>query len=245
MKPIALIGLLAALAVSACATQGNVAKLTNPGAQQTLPSEFLLLPLDVRVSELGVGGSVEEVPSWTQSAKGNVSQALTQVLPQFGLHPHTLPVLSREEQAQLDEHIALLDAVGLSAFVAAQRNSDLWKAKARRFDYGLGDGLAWLAAKTGQRSALLLIGEDYVSSTGRVVAGAFAALLGVVATSPPAITGAMVIDLNDGRLRWVNVRIDQSGRTLKSAEDSNALVRAVLEPYSQLRTAAARKDNAT
>lgn len=223
-------------ALAACQSHLPTRKLLNDQAPKPLPQTLLILPYHAKVEELGLGGRVEEVPEWTRVANRNLQASVPRVLPSLGLTPVAMPnTLSAEQRAEVDEYCALIDRVAGDALLATQQSSAFWKAKVRRFHFGIGGGLRWLAQASGQRYALYLIADDFVSSGGRRAAQVFAALLGIVASGAPALVGAMVVDLHTGQLYWEDADVDTSGLTLRNADDTDKLLRRALSGYVALR----------
>lgn len=224
------------LTLAACQSHLPTRRLLNDQAQRPLPQTLLILPYRAKVEELGLGGRVEEVPAWTQLANRNLKGAVRQVLPDLGLRPVAMPkTLSAEQQAEVDEYCALIDRVAGDALLATRQSGTFWKAKVKRFHFGIGDGLKWLAQASGQRYALYLIADDFVSSGGRRAAQVFAALLGIIASGAPALVGAAVVDLQTGQLYWEDADVDTAGLTLRDPDDTDKLLRRALSGYAALR----------
>jgi len=214
-------GIAAALVIvllaSGCATPNAG---THTSLKQTpdrpLPKKVLLLPTDVRVHEISMGGVVEKVDSWSEEASGHVLQDLRQRTGAAGVFELAdPPALSDEERALLDQHAALYEAVAGSAFLARASPIAAWRARGQEFDYTLGPGLKELAEKTGLDAALIVIGTDHISSAGRkaamVMGTVLAAALGVVVVPQGGVAflSAGVVDLRTGDLLWFDT--EQSG----------------------------------
>ena len=43
---------------------------------KALPKKILLLPIDIRVSEIAAGGAIEQVDEWSKKAQSNISNAI-------------------------------------------------------------------------------------------------------------------------------------------------------------------------
>ena len=85
-----------------------------------------------------------------------------------------------------------------------------WQHKASRFDYTLGDGLAFLTARSGADAGLIVIGAQSVASGGRialsifsVVTGAFTGLYVPMAGGGTFLT-AGIVDLRTGDILGFN-----------------------------------------
>lgn len=184
--------------------------------ERPLPRKVLLLPTDIRVHEISVGGVVEKVDAWSEEASAHVLADLRE-----RTHDRSLfeladpPGLGTEDRALLEQHAALYEAVAGSAFLAQASPIQAWRARWLEFDYTLGPGLAGLAERTGLDAALVVIGTDHISSAGRkaamVMGTVLAALAGVVIAPQGGIAflSVGVVDLRTGDLLWFDT--EQSG----------------------------------
>jgi len=173
------LALVAAVAITGCATSNTTTvheTLSEPQARP-LPRKLLLLPAEVRVHEVSAGGVVEKVDDWTQSASAHAMAYLREVGAARGYELIESPRLSAEDRAVLDEHIALYSLVAGSAYFAQHAGIAAWRERGKQFDYSLGPGLKDLAAHTGADAAVVVVGTDYISSSGRKMAMLFGVLL--------------------------------------------------------------------
>lgn len=175
--------------------------------------KLLLLPLSVDVKELSVGGVNDADPEWTDRARQHINAALVDSGPYQGkLEIVSLPQLSNAEQTVLDEHIALFDIVGGAAAAHTMLGPGVpaWKHKSEHFDYTIGPGLAFLREKTGADKALVLFGEDVVSSSGRKAAFVVAAAFGVGIPMGHSFLIGGLLDLKSGDVLWLNYTLSTS-----------------------------------
>ncbi len=110
-----------------------------------------------------------------------------------------------------------------------------WRHKLDRFDYTLGNGLAFLQDRTGADSGLLVIGRHQIATAGRVAASVLAALFGgvVVPTSRNFLTTG-VVDFETGDILWLNYSTSASGRDLRELETADKEVLRLLEKFPGL-----------
>ncbi|HED16096.1 MAG TPA: hypothetical protein ENI64_04665, partial [Gammaproteobacteria bacterium] len=103
----------------------------------------VLLPVDVDVSEMSLGGIVEEVPEWSEQAENNVRKAVL-----FVRDPDENKVFVRQvdssslepdEQKKLEEHLALFTVVASNALWTELPGNSAWQFKQEHFDYTIGD----------------------------------------------------------------------------------------------------------
>ncbi len=204
-----------------------------------MPTRVVLLPVDITVSEISMGGVVEEVEAWSKQAADNMEQALKN----YAASSHKFEIvpiakLTDKEKDIVDEHRALYDRVALNAFIytTPQSGSMGWDHKIKHFDYTLGDGLAFLRKRTGADAAFIIVGADEVSSSGRKAAIAISRVisLGGGLRSGSTYLTAGLVDLKTGDILWLNSGANEGGRDLRKAEDSMAMVEDLFEAFPGL-----------
>lgn len=229
-KRLVLLALL--LALAACAAPDHALKskgLAEAGAKP-LPNKLLLIPPDLRVSEISAGGVVEEVPEWTRAANGHLRASLEALIKDMRVTTLEAPKLPEDRQALLDQHIALYDLVAGNAFAMANNPDAAWEHKRRDFDYTLGPGLEFMAGESGADAALFIVGADYTSSSGRKAAMVVGALLGIVIPGGVSYLTAGVVDLKSGNLLWLDYQLDATS-DMREAKDTDQLLRKVFSSY--------------
>jgi len=170
-----------------------------------IPRKILLLPLDVSVYRVGVGGVAERADDLVKDATAAIEEELRGAIStEKKIEFVTLPTLNPEAQARLDEHAALFEQVANAALRYSQ-GSAAWPQKLAHFDYGMGDGLRFLKQATGADAALFVAGRSNVPTTSSYIAGALTIVTGVVMVpTTRATVVAGVVDLDTGNLVWLN-----------------------------------------
>lgn len=223
--------LLAALVVSTSSALAQYRHVTLQNNSQALPKKVVVLPADVLVRELSAGGVLEKVPEWGKRSSENLTKALSEIgqaNEQFTVVD--MPALSDEEQETLDQSIATFMTVGVTAHNMLLLGGSAWEHKRKEFDYTLGPGLAFLKEKTGADAALLVAGDDIVSSSGRKAAVVFAALVGAQLATGRSVAVTSMVDLATGNLLWMHY--DQSGtKDLKDYESAKEMVAGIIGKY--------------
>lgn len=229
-----------ALALGACATPNQPAA-GNPSftkAEVALPKKIVLLPAQVRVSEVSAGGVIEKVQDWTDRAKANIDTALRQAISAAGTFELVqLPELNAEEREAVEQHLALYGLVATDAWTYSRTQDSAWSHKKTNFDYTLGPGLRFLKDKAQADAAMVLVCEDYISSGGRKAMMVFATLLGAAAgvavapTGAPSFVSGGVVTLDDGNIQWFNFSLELGSADLRKAEDARRMVANTMRAY--------------
>ena len=233
--------------LGACATSGTaVHRELAQSPERPLPKKVLLLPAEIRVHEISAGGVVEKVDEWSRTASSHATKYVRGLASERRLFELIeAPALGQEEQAQLDQHVALYELVGASAALARASAFSVWQERAKDFDYTLGPGLKALAERTGIDAAMIVIGTDYISSAGRRAAMVMGVLLGVVTGAVILPQGGVsflsvgVLDMRTGNLLWFGT--DQSSATdFRNERDLHQMLERMFQTYPGLAPKAKR-----
>jgi hypothetical protein len=234
MSPSQILGSLGAIAVLAgCAATPNASLHESIAGktEQRMPRKMLLLPADIRVHEISAGGVVEKVDDWTISASNHAMKSVREIAGSKNLfEPKEVPALADSDKQVLDQHLALYELVAASADFSKSGPFAPWRERAKNFDYTLGPGLTELAERSDLDAAVIVIGSDYISSSGRkatMALGILAAALTGVAVIPvggTAYVSVGVVDLKSGNLLWFATSRGQTDDLRQEQQ-----VRAVLE----------------
>ncbi len=193
------------------------------------PQALIVSKPDVQVRELTASGAQEKVPQWGEQASAGVRAAVEGVLAQrsdFKVSP--LPALTEQEQEALDDFLAAYWVVGQTAHLMMNYGGSPWEHRRTKFDYTLGEGLPWLREKTGADAIVVALGDDVVSSGGRVAITVLAAAAGVGLQGGRSIISFGVVDLRNGNISWLHY--DQSGiRDLKNPDSAKVMTQSVFE----------------
>jgi len=170
-----------------------------------LPKKVVVLPVNIEVIEVTAGGVKEEVPEWSSAASENVIKSLSAAIKKApSLKEVKAPNFKGKTADMINEHLALYKLVVNTA-------SDVgWKHKARRFDYGIGEGLSKLRKMTGADAAILVYGRDHVSTAGRKTKAvlSYIPIINIFTGNTPALGDSFVhvgiVDLKTGELLWMN-----------------------------------------
>lgn len=163
------------------------------------PNERLLV-LPLEFLSFGSGSEVDAAKS--DLARRNLDSALHRALQrEQTLQFVDLPDLSVDEAAKVREYTDLMRIVAASAVYGLTYKTIPWRDKNTwRIDYGIGDGLAFLAARTGIAKALFVSGSRLEPSNGIAFGPGPEFMPGVVPSGNinSRTISAMVIDLRSG-----------------------------------------------
>lgn len=203
---------------------------------RAVPTKVVLLPMDIKVSQVTAGGVVEEVPEWTKTAIANIEHGLRKydAISQ-NLQILASPKLTPTELETTKEYLALYSVVAGNAYSVTTFGGSAWRHKLERFDYTLGDGLAFLKARTGADAGLIIIGRHQIATGGRVAASVFAAILGgvYVQTSSNFLTIG-VVDFATGDILWFTYTHGATGKDLRAVDSADKELLKMMEDFPGL-----------
>lgn len=201
--------------------------------QELRPKKVLLLPPQMFVAEMSAGGVIQKQDDWSRQASDNLLAATEHYARDSSqFDTMRMPALSPEETEIVESHIGLYDRVASAIHAYGQGRDSGWEQKKREWDYTLGDGLAFLRAKTGADSALIFVGADIISSGGRKAAFTVGLLLGIAIPLGQSFITVGLADLTTGEIRWLSY--DQSmSMDSREADEVEALVRDFFKTYPQ------------
>jgi hypothetical protein len=193
--------------------------------------KILLLPVDFDVMQFTASGIVEPMPAETTAAEEMLMTAARQVVSSSGRFEIVdMPPLSPEEADSLKEHLALYKLTSVCATQIIQVGGPAWQTKIRDFDYSLGDGLKFLVERSGADAAIVVAGGQLKSSGGRVAMFLLLAAAGVAIPLGGAQVYAGVIDLDTGRIDWMEQLAGTKG-DVTSAAGAELTIRGVIGRY--------------
>lgn len=204
----------------------------NSASPPPLPKKIVVIPAEVRVQELAVGGVLTKLPDLTEQASANLSRSSRTFLTEKkSLEAIDVPNgLSADEKEQLEDYLATFYMVGLSAFNTTRAGGSAWQHKRENFDYSLGQGLSFLREKTGADAALMIVGEDIVSSGGRKTAAFLGALAGVIVPLGNSVVFVCMLDLKTGDLQWIH-STSSGVKDLSNPDSANTMITEMLSSY--------------
>ncbi|MEL6871122.1 MAG: hypothetical protein AAFO81_15080 [Pseudomonadota bacterium] len=190
----------------------------------------LVLPNSFRAYLLDAAGSHELVPEWTTQARIHLHAAMVDIVerdPQF--KAASMPALSDEQRAVLEEHVALFEA-NAQAAIEMIRVAGVAHKKHERA-YSLGSGLAFLAA-AGIDKAVLVSGSQTWSTRGRVLSRVLPGALGRH-IAPAGASGLLIgyIDTTSGDITWMHAMHPVRGGDVRDADGAVRVLDKLVAQY--------------
>lgn len=232
MKTTTLLVSIALAVLSGCAQQIPTYRVNHKFVQSPptyAPKKVLIMPVDVTIKEVTAGGVAEEVPEWSKQGAANVHTALNDYFrsaKKKEVQLIEMPKLVDKDRETLLQHLALYRRVA-GAVTSQTYGMQPWLHKIQKFDYTLGDGLKSIGARTGADSAIVVFGEDEVSTTGRKIAAVF---MDNVSLGHSFLAAAFV-NFNSGDIIWFNYAYQYKNTDLRKPGDAAYIVERLFEEY--------------
>lgn len=228
-----LIALVFALAMSGCTNHEPPSFRLNhklvESPQTYLPHKILILDVDVVIKEMTYGGVSEEVPEWSRQGTDITHQALLKHFQNDKASKIQFMELPKLKDADIDlinQHLALYRRVAITIHDYAYSPLE-WPQKITQFDYTIGPGLKSIADKTGADSAIIVIGSDRASTTGRKIAAFFSDSV----SYGYSFLSAGIVNLRSGDILWYNSDYQYKGYDLRDADDNLKMMGQLFDEY--------------
>lgn len=227
--------LLVALGLAGCAQpqlpQYRIHHSLLESPQAKAPKKLLVLPVDVVINEVTAGGVSEEVADWSRKGSENVLSALRKQVRGDNKKLNQIqlvdaPTFADRDASNVKQHLALYRRVAGTVFDTTY-GQGAWPHKIYKFDYTLGNGLKSVADRTGADAALIVIGEDSVSTTGRKIAAFFMDSV----SYGHSFLSAAIVNLRTGDILWFNYIYAYKSTDLREPDDAAKLVAQLFEEY--------------
>jgi hypothetical protein len=222
---------LALIAGDAAAQAG--AKNLAPGFTQ-LPSaaKIVIMPVDVELFSLSMGGIPEPRADWTATALGHMKATMTKRVAGSGLDATLMDDAAADKFAeQIGLHAAIAQSIALHHSIGGA-----WAlpTKAGQLDWSFDDAMQPLQRKTGARYGLFVYVRDSYASSERKAAMVAMALLGVAMPGGSQVGYASLVDLETGRVLWFN-RLARAKGDLREPDAAGESIDALLSGFPRAR----------
>jgi hypothetical protein len=208
-----------ALSLEACAS--NTARVSDSASfQWTSPTKrIVLVPPDIQLSELGIGGVPSPRADWTETAKGFIDKSIRDHFAKTDAEVVDAQ-LATPREVQL---VKLYDAVGGAILIHLYNNQLKLPSKGDALDWTLGPGTGELRERYGADYALFVLLRDSYSTPGRQAAQVVGALFGVAISGGIQVGVASLVDLRTGNIVWFNRLISTTGDLRTEAPAQSAV----------------------
>lgn len=214
--------------LSACATQ--TFKTTENLNWDSTKHKVLLMPMDVRLSELSAGGVLEPKADWTLEAEKHITAAVNE----FFRTERSVNLATTDDwvkQAELPiQLVKLHEAVGGSIALHAYLPQLKLPNKGDKFDWTLGSDAKILKDHYGADYALFLFVRDSYTSAGRAAVIVIGAIFGVGIPGGQQVAFASLVDLDTGDVVWFN-RLARGAGDLRTAGPAKDTVKLILDKF--------------
>ena len=185
----------------------------------------LVMPMDVELSEVSLGGVTTVRADWTEAANGHMENSLASFLSERNVDIVTyIPPKGDSDATSHDEQVVkLFGVVGRSISTHHYAPAFALPNKEGNFDWNMGDTVEILAERHDADYALFISMKDSYATAERVAAIAVAALLfGVGLQGGIQFGSAALVDLDSGEISWFNQLARGAGdlRTEKPAKET-------------------------
>lgn len=220
----ALAGLLGACATQ---TQTHVTEL-----RRSIPSpRIVLMPLDVELMEMNVGGVYEPKPDWTQAAREHITEELRAQKSRlgFGLQELDRDFKGSEAEVELVDQLSKVHAlVGRS--VRLHRRLMHLPSLGDNPQWSLGPDVRVLNEKTGADYALFIHLRDSYASDARKVMMVAGLAMGVAIMGGLQEGFASLVDLKTGDVVWF-IEMGRPTGDLRTRETAGETVKLLLTDF--------------
>ena len=218
---------LFAAGCSTTATQVHVDELR----RSTPNSRIVLMPLDVELMEMSVGGVLEPKPEWTAAAREFIVEEVRAQKAALGfrLHEYADGEGNSEEQELVDQLVKLHAVVG-RAIRENRKPLQALHSLGEKPQWGLGEEVRVLRERTGADYALFVHVRDSYASEGRklvMVAGA-ALKMGLMGGVQSGF--ASLVDLKTGDIVWFN-QMGRAAGDLRTREPAGETVKLLFKAF--------------
>jgi hypothetical protein len=210
------------------ATESHVSELRRAAPNP----KVVLMPLDVELMEMNLGGVLEPKPDWTAAAREFITEGVRAHKARLGfeLQEFNEEALADASQQELVDQLVKLHAVVGRAIRQNRKPLQQLYSLGEKPRWGLGEEVRVLREKTGADYALFVHVRDSYASDGRklvMVAGA-ALKMGLMGGVQSGF--ASLVDLRNGDIVWYN-QMGRAAGDLRSREPAAETIRTLLTEF--------------
>jgi hypothetical protein len=222
----------ALVALGGCATTATQSHVSELRRSSPHP-KIVLMPLDVELMEMDVGGVLEPKPDWTAAARDFITEEVRAQKARIGyeLQEYAEDSAPGEEQELVDQLIKVHAVVG-RAIRQNRKPMQALHSLGEKPQWSLGEEVRVLRERTGADYALFVHVRDSYASEGRklvMIAGA-ALKMGLMGGVQSGF--ASLVDLRTGDIVWFN-QLGRAAGDLRARAPAAESVKLLLEDFPQ------------
>jgi hypothetical protein len=217
--------------LAGCATTATQTHVAQLGRSKPHP-KVLLMPLDVELMEMNLGGVLEPKPDWTADARGFITEGVRtqQAALGFALHEYSEDVFTGPGEPETVDQLIKLHAVVGRAIRQNRKPMQQLHSLGEKPQWSLGEEVRVLREKTGADYALFVhVRDSYASDARKLVMIAGAALkMGLMGGVQSGF--ASLVDLRTGDIVWFN-QMGRAAGDLRTRGPADETVRVLLKDF--------------
>ena len=192
-------------------------------------AKILLMPIDIELSEISLGGVIEPKADWTDAAKRIIFTKIKERRDILGVN--FIDLVDDGQNEEVNDinalHAAIAQSIALHHFGAGLNSLP---TKSGNLDWSLGEVVNELKGNTSADYALFFWVRDTYSSSERKVAAFAMALLGKSMQGGLQVAYSSLVDLKTGSVVWFNL-IKKPDGDLRSPEGSSITLDNLLSNF--------------
>lgn len=226
--------LLILLSTAGCTNNQAITSL-DPAAgmgPQSGASALLLLPVDVRLSEVTAAGLLEPRADWTNAARKHMDTALEAFFSARNLSLVRYQSPSGDPQAAHDDDqlLKLHEQVGGSIMRHLYNSDFALPTKQKKLDWSLGPDVVRLGRDRNANYGLFIYVRDSYTTAGRALMIGIAAAFGVGLVGGQQVGFASLVDLKTGDVVWFR-RLARGTGDLRTADEAEETISELLADF--------------
>ena len=208
------------------ATQSHVTELRH----STPSSKIVLMPLDVELMEMSVGGVLEPKPEWTAAARTFITDEVRAQKAALGFDLEEYTDDGPPDEQELVDQLVKLHAVVGKAIRQNRKPMQELRSLGEKPKWSLGEEVRVLREKTGADYALFVhVRDSYASEARKLVMIAGAALkMGLM--GGVQLGHASLVDLKTGDIVWFN-QLGRVAGDLRTREPAAETVKTLFTEF--------------
>ncbi|MDH5556692.1 MAG: hypothetical protein OEZ03_05030 [Alphaproteobacteria bacterium] len=197
----------------------------------TKKARVVLIPLDIKLTELTVAGLEEPKAAWTEQARKHVTDGLTAALAEQGLtlRPYKKP--AKSTSLRRDEQLEKLHAT-VGGTILFHHYGQMYRLPTKKgeMDWTLGATARQMGGEQNAEFALYVFLRDSYATGGRKAAVVVSRILGGTTQAGERVGFASLVDLRTGKIAWFNALYSDSG-DVREAEPARKVVDNLLSGF--------------